>query len=293
MIKKCLFLFVILNLISCTSQQKPLEQWHNFSDQWSINTQGLDPSKSLFVVYRLPEPQQKAIDIYINSDYQASLLNNGLTILELCADKNFISTSYVTNTRFGNRTEGVSFYLPSQAVTYVKVFGNDPHTPHFMFVDEQTAKQEIAQLQLQTDTLSRVVNKNCTNQSYVLATENISFAFDSYQANKLSHQDKNKLISLINIVNQDPNKITKVVLDGYSDPVGKANYNQKLSDKRAKSVATFLTNNGLSLPLEVKGFGASNLLRKDCEKVYSKDPAQIKQCNLINRRVTVSVFGTK
>jgi len=54
-------------------------------------------------------------------------------------------------------------------------------------------------------------------------------------------------------------KTTKIEVNGYTDNVGTANYNQRLSERRATSVSDALTKNDVSSArLTTKGFGMSD-----------------------------------
>jgi outer membrane protein OmpA-like peptidoglycan-associated protein len=75
----------------------------------------------------------------------------------------------------------------------------------------------------------------------------------------------------------------KLEIDGFTDNTGSQQYNQTLSDKRAKTVADFLTSQGVSSDAVItRGFGPSN-------PVASNATASGRQ---MNRRVELVVSGT-
>lgn len=80
---------------------------------------------------------------------------------------------------------------------------------------------------------------------------NVFFDHDAYDLDPLS---KTELLRLIRFLNQ--HKQVKVEVRGHTDNVGRADYNQKLSERRAQSVKAFLTENGIDKNrLTAKGFG--------------------------------------
>ena len=74
----------------------------------------------------------------------------------------------------------------------------------------------------------------------------------------------------------------KVVLQGYTDSTGSAELNQKLSERRALAVSTFLIEQGVSSTrMEIRGLGATNpLMDNNTAKGRQK-----------NRRVDILVTG--
>ncbi|MBK7099228.1 MAG: OmpA family protein [Sphingobacteriales bacterium] len=84
-------------------------------------------------------------------------------------------------------------------------------------------------------------------------TSAVLFGFD--QAT-ITPQAQNTLNDLILILNKYPD--TDLEIDGHTDNTGKADYNQKLSERRAGNVAGFLTSNGIAIErISTKGYGFS------------------------------------
>jgi len=78
------------------------------------------------------------------------------------------------------------------------------------------------------------------------------------------------------------NPDTKVNVDGYTDSIGTKEYNQKLSERRAASVADYLGNAGVNRSnLIPRGFGESNPV----------DSNKTKEGRAKNRRVELLVLG--
>lgn len=106
----------------------------------------------------------------------------------------------------------------------------------------------------------------------------VNFEFNSAD---LTPQGRELLSKLSHaLASEDLSGITSVTLEGHTDGVGSASYNQALSLRRAQSVHDFLQ--GVpelrSKTFRVVGKGASELLKRD-------DPA-----DGVNRRVRVLVF---
>lgn len=105
------------------------------------------------------------------------------------------------------------------------------------------------------------------------------FAFDSAEL----RMPQPKLDEIANALGSSP-EINDVVITGYTDRIGSAKYNQKLSEHRAFSVKNYLTSKGIDANrLKAQGKGEANPVVVCTDK---KRPALIK-CLEPNRRVEV------
>ncbi|WP_325810156.1 MULTISPECIES: OmpA family protein [unclassified Cocleimonas] len=108
-----------------------------------------------------------------------------------------------------------------------------------------------------------------------------NFAFDS---DKLSDKARGELTSFAQTVkssNVTPNNVTVV---GHTDSIGAKAYNQKLSERRANSVANFLAAQGIDRGvMKVSGQGEMNPVASNKTKSGRAE----------NRRVDISVSGQR
>jgi outer membrane protein OmpA-like peptidoglycan-associated protein len=88
----------------------------------------------------------------------------------------------------------------------------------------------------------------------IIKLNNIFFDFNKYTLKDESFPELNRVVKFLN---ENP-KIT-IEIDGHTDNVGSDQYNQTLSENRAKSVYEYLIKNNISESrLSYKGFGESN-----------------------------------
>ena len=81
--------------------------------------------------------------------------------------------------------------------------------------------------------------------------KNIFYDLDSYALRQESQIELNKLIKLLK-----DNPLLKIEISGHTDKTGKPEYNKKLSENRAKTVANFLVTNGIETSrITSKGYG--------------------------------------
>jgi OmpA-OmpF porin, OOP family len=89
---------------------------------------------------------------------------------------------------------------------------------------------------------------------------------------------------------RDLKDVRYVIVNGHADRLGSAQYNQRLSEKRADAVRAYLVSRGVdAAKVETLGFGKT-LPVKSCPD--QKDRKQLIACLAENRRVVVEVQGT-
>ena len=86
------------------------------------------------------------------------------------------------------------------------------------------------------------------------ATFVLQNVFFDYDKSTLLQQSYNELQHLLNILQSHP--MMKIEIDGHTDGHGSLDYNQRLSENRAKAVVEFLISKGIDPKrLQYKGFG--------------------------------------
>lgn len=83
-------------------------------------------------------------------------------------------------------------------------------------------------------------------------------------------------------------KVENVMITGHTDSIGTQQYNKKLSEKRAGTVAAYLRNKNTALNVQTFGAGESQPI-KDCN--VKLDRNQLVECFAPNRRVVIQVKG--
>jgi len=131
--------------------------------------------------------------------------------------------------------------------------------------------REAEELQRQIDMLEA----EATERGLVLTLGDVLFASGSSEIQGGTNENLEKLV---NFLDQYPDR--QVLIEGHTDNVGGAIFNQKLSRQRAESVRQYLTNHGIdNRRLSVSGYGFER-------PVASNDTATGRQQN---RRVEVVI----
>ena len=114
------------------------------------------------------------------------------------------------------------------------------------------------------------------NNINLIMPGNITFATNGRDLNSKFY---NVLDSVALVLNEFPK--TTVVVSGYTDSTGSNSYNQKLSERRASSVADYLINKKVNQArFDVVGFGETNPVADN----------KTKQGRSLNRRVEITLL---
>ncbi len=130
----------------------------------------------------------------------------------------------------------------------------------------------LAQQPIQSATADELVDKLAPPKALTRSLRNLApeprkidlmIQFD-FNSARLQETSKPLLSSLADAMGSERIKTLRFKVEGHTDAVGKASYNQQLSEKRAQSVLEFLSNKGVEKDrLMAEGKGASELLLPD------------------------------
>ncbi len=85
-------------------------------------------------------------------------------------------------------------------------------------------------------------------------------------------------------------EIKIVLVSGHTDRLGTQQYNQKLSEKRAEAVKSYLVSKGVAASkIEATGFGKTSPVKFGCDDKLKRK--QLIECLAPNRRVVIEVSG--
>ncbi len=122
--------------------------------------------------------------------------------------------------------------------------------PDYLFYSDNFSLAEIHKL---NDPFLKDVPLSPISKGEKVILKNVFYAFDSFTVQPESQTELNKIIEFLTL---NPN--VKIEISGHTDNVGNSQYNQVLSEKRAKSVVDYLGENGIQIDrLSYKGHGSS------------------------------------
>lgn len=107
----------------------------------------------------------------------------------------------------------------------------------------------------------------------------ILFGFDSHE---LTPQARENIRNMAETLKKYPD--TNIIVEGHTDDVGKENYNQRLSERRASAVADYAVGLGVDRNrIETRGFGE--------EQPIATNDSEANRAE--NRRVEVAIFASE
>ena len=83
-------------------------------------------------------------------------------------------------------------------------------------------------------------------------------------------------------------KVDFIIVTGHTDRLGSQQYNQKLSEKRADAVASYLKKKGVTANMDTLGVGKTQSIKSCDDKLPRK---QLIECLTPNRRVVIEAKG--
>jgi outer membrane protein OmpA-like peptidoglycan-associated protein len=126
-----------------------------------------------------------------------------------------------------------------------------------------TSEELIQKLEPSSPSLLTRGMRNLTPEARQKPNVDLSIQFE-FDSAKLLPESRPLLDNLAKAINSDKLRGFAFVVEGHTDIVGSAEYNQKLSDQRALSVLAYLASKGVSKErLKALGKGSTELLMPD------------------------------
>ncbi len=126
--------------------------------------------------------------------------------------------------------------------------------------------------------------KRTINETRTLGAD-VLFGFDKFNLTQTGQETLDNLVVEINDQNIEDRQVSVV---GHTDRIGSAEYNQKLSEKRANVVANYMSSKGLT-PDVVEGRGKTEpVTGSECDGLSR---SKLIQCLARDRRVDINVQG--
>lgn len=271
-------------------------------EQWLTNTSNLfdanklDDHKSQVIFYReAGAVKGPAVNVYIDGDYHVSLLENHYKRAELCAQTHVFGAVFSSSTLI-NKPVGVYYTIPAKQSSFIKVITGANGRLEFERVDAKTGEQAISTMPSQKQVLSRVMPARECKEKTVLQNFALSakalFKNSQFGIDGMMESGKIELHELAQDLKRlDSRYISHIVISGHSAPSESKEVSKKLSANRSRTVLKFLQQEGVQFPMEVIGYGAKQVVSKNCA-ARNPDNAKMREaCEQSNRRVEVTVYS--
>ncbi len=187
---------------------------------------------------------------------------------------NFYHDDVTATEKFPEGERGAYYYIDD--VTVRRALPTEALTPKPRHSEPPTPKRILAKMEI-VSTKEIKLDSIDYKVGNIIKLENIFFEFDK---SALLPESKAELEKLVHILNDYP--YLHIEISGHTDNVGSAEYNQKLSEARAKSVVDYLLQEKVdSGRLSHRGFGSSQPM----------DTNETEDGRATNRRVQFTILS--
>lgn len=263
----------------------------------------------VFVFRNNQAPNSKPVNIYLNGQYHASLLRGGFS--EFCAAPGFVNIKAALDDASRLHTSkldaGQRLELKAGQTIFLKVDESTSPAIGLLSGTAAQAKADIEGTRRQIHTISRAkaaltcgqpaavaavaqpaAPKPPVPREYALETDAL-FEFGKAEIRASGY---NAIESLVQRLLQDFSSVERIRVVGYTDPIGSAAFNKKLSQQRADVVARQIASRNIPIErgIEAEGRGSIELVKTGCGN--SPTPEN-KLCHAPNRRVMVVITGAR
>jgi len=244
-----------------------------------VGKANLSSNKGSIIVYRENTTNvKKTSTIFMNGDkVLGSLLPNEYLQTRVCSNKIKLRVA----TRGDLVTSGYSktINMPQGKIVYIKVVETKKYTLVPVVVEESEGKKALNNITRTSHIINRYVPK------MVFGSDGL-FAFNSSVLLPSSRITMEKLAHDIQTCSGQLNRI-KII--GHTDRIGSVAHNIALSKERAKSVAAYLSKQGVTIPINVEGRGSREPLTRNCR---GKVSPRLIQCLQQDRRVEIELLDS-
>lgn len=263
----------------------------------------------VFVYRNNQAPNTLPVNIYLNGQYHASLLRGGFT--EFCAAPGAVNIKAALDDASKLHTSkldgGQRLVLKAGQTVFLKVDESTPPAVNLLSGTAAQTKEELHATRRQIHTISRAraavtcaepaaaavappqpAPKPQVPREYALETDAL-FEFGKAEIRASGY---NAIESLVQRLLQDFSSVERIRVVGYTDPIGSAAFNKKLSQQRADVVARQIASRNIPIErgIEAEGRGPIELVKTGCGNTPTPEN---KICHAPNRRVMVVITGAR
>jgi len=298
----CILLCSFL-LIGCASEQRYLV---GPAEDSEVSPAPFESDKVQVLFYFEKDNSVKKQSILVHSETRllGALLNELYFSSAFCVgeevirfekrEKGFHAQDTITNTHYTN------FKIQKEQPLYIGVVVHEDGSIDTDITTKEDAEKVVGKIVNRTFLVNRKVEEcdppiaEATPPQKDVILKNIElsadalFDFDSATLNK--QLIKKNMSHILEQVNRSDISVTRIVVSGHSDRLGKAGYNQRLSEERAQAVVNYLIFEEVRVPIESIGYGSRQpITDSECSSQLSQK--SLIDCLQPDRRVSVELWG--
>lgn len=241
------------------------------------------------VFYRGQDSDTRGAHIYVDGELQSSLLPKGYTVFCVSPGKHALG-SFIGDAPLykGKEQQAWRTLLAAGKTYFLRVGSGASGNPELRARPE--AEEDLKEMRLQRLMLNRAsATQQCQYLKEYSLSSDILFAFGKSSAKDISHDGQQIVRDLVAKIRKENATIRNIQVVGHTDPIGSAQSNEKLGQRRAETVRAMIVQNGIPANIiNATSEGSRNLLITECRGTK----AQKISCYAPNRRVSIIVEGT-
>ncbi|MCE1159811.1 MAG: OmpA family protein [Burkholderiales bacterium] len=162
----------------------------------------------------------------------------------------------------------------------------------FVLTDTTAAPKVVTDVTKEKITEGKVEGTYAVNRyvpkclRYIDISADVLFAFDE---SILSLRGEEELRKLADVLKKEAVQTESIVVEGHTDRLGSAQYNDKLSLARAETVMNYLKLQGIDTPMTPRGMGESIPVTDGCPSITQRE--KLHECLQPDRRVRIELVG--
>jgi len=243
------------------------------------------------VYYRLTDSDIKhAANIYVDGEFQTALTVGGFNTFCLSPGEHSLGSYANDAPSFKGKSEQPwRDNLAAGRTYYIQASLDGSGRP--LVKAEAEALQQLRGLRQQSGLLSRAssievcrTGSNSQYDSYELSSD-LLFSFNGSQENQITGEGKHVIKQFIQMLKKRGESERRIIVSGFTDPIGNEQNNLALGQRRADTVKSLLIKHGLT----EKNIIAQSIGESQVQQQCTGSLIQQKACYAPERRVVISV----
>jgi len=261
-----------------------------FGEAWKAMPAVTDNQTRIVYYFPVDNEVKAAANIYVDGEFHTSLVSGGYTVFCLAPGMHSLgSFTGDAPTYEGKKRQPWRDNLAAGKTFYIRA--NLDETGRPLVSNAEEAEQQLTALRKQTHLLSRAssviaceTNVGESRADYVFSSD-LLFKFGSANSNDISHEGREAIQQFVAMLNMQERKNKRIVITGFTDPIGEADANFNLGKRRAEAVKTLLVDNGLLASDMITQSMGETQVSKVCKGTIKEKKA----CYRDERRVVIGV----
>lgn len=252
-------------------------------------TESVVAQQAQIVMFRGKDGGKDAAHVYIDGQLQSALMPGGYTVFCTPAGEHSVESYIGDAPLYTGKRNPQSYAQLSGGQTYVLEAPVGPNQSTPIVHTGQDAEQSLQGMRRQIHVISRAASVvPCQTETKLTLRSDVLFQFGKSGYNDLTAAGHAQLRQVVEEIKQRGSNVGAVEVVGHADPIGNAQANLLLSQRRAETVRQVLLEQGLQSQLvSASGRGSSESV-VSCGRTASR--ANI-ACNAPNRRVELIIQG--